>query len=137
MNLEIWTQESEYQYLYTFPANASFFVLFSSDWKWLFGASERKKSFVNDIMIHDPMITMIFSCNRGISFWKMDTSYNKTWDIQRMDYLKKISSRRSHTTHATLSIFSLHSLAEAPVDMTRRIAATHNCNIRCSKKFDL
>ena len=34
-------------------------------------------------------------------------------------------------THATSSIFSLHSLAEAPVDTTRRIAATHNCNKRC------
>ena len=34
-------------------------------------------------------------------------------------------------THATPSIFSLHSLAEAPVDMTRRIAATYNCNKRC------
>ena len=59
--------------------------------------------------------------------WKMDTSYNKTWDIQRMDYLRR-SSRRSH---ATSSIFSLHSLAEAPVDTTRRIAATHNCINGC------
>ena len=80
-----------------FSTNSSlmqYYVIFQNIiiWCGLRRAGERVSPFLDD-----HIRLWCFGIEEFLFLWKMDTSCSKTWDIQRIYYLKTISSRRSHT----------------------------------------
>ena len=114
-----------------FPTNSSFvqyYVIFSKIW-FLDVSNDERKSFTVLMIIsdYDILECRIFSssCER----WTHHITRHETFNVFT---ILRQSLQDDHTRDFIIDFF-LHSLVEAPVDTTRRIAATHNCNKRCPK----